>query len=60
MKVDLNPENYDPEKWKAIERLRQFQLSEEAGIMRIETLEVDKEGRILFDRENPLYREWFD
>ena len=59
MKVDLNPANYDPEKWAAIERLKHLQLVE--GLtMNVETLEVDAEGLILLDPDNPLHREWFE
>jgi len=59
MKVNLNPANYDPEKWAAIERLKHLQLVE--GLtMKVETLEVDSEGRILLDPDDPLHREWFE
>lgn len=59
MKVNLNPANYDPEKWAAIERLKHLQLVE--GLtMNIETLEVDPEGWILLDPDDPLHREWFE
>lgn len=59
MKVDLNPENYAPERWAAIERLKYLQLVE--GLtMNVETLEVDSEGRILLDPDNPLHKEWFE
>jgi hypothetical protein len=59
MRVDLNPANYDPEKWAAIERLKHLQLVE--GLtMNVETLDVDKEGRILLDPDDPLHREWFE
>lgn len=59
MKVDLNPANYDPERWAVIERLKHLQLVE--GLtMNIETLEVDSEGRILLDPDDPLHREWFE
>lgn len=59
MKVDLNPANYDPEKWAAIERLKHLQLVE--GLtMNVETLEIDTEGRILLDPDNPSHREYFE
>lgn len=59
MKVNLNPANYDPEKWAAIERLKYLQLVE--GLtMKVETLEVDPEGRILLDPNDSLHREWFE
>lgn len=59
MKVDLNPANYDPERWAAIERLKHLQLVE--GLtMNIETLDVDQEGFILLDPDNPSHREWFE
>lgn len=59
MKVDLNPANYDPEKWAAIERLKYLQLVE--GLtMNIETIEVDPEGRILLDPDDKLHQKWFE
>lgn len=59
MKVDLNPENYGPERWAVIERLKYLQLVE--GLtMNVETLEVDSKGRILLDSNNPLHKEWFE
>ena len=59
MKVNLNPADYDPEKWAAIERLKYLQLVE--GLtMNVETLEVDPEGRILLDPDNTSHREWFE
>lgn len=59
MKVDLNPANYDSEKWAAIERLKYLQLVE--GLtMKVETLEVDPESRILLDPDDPSHREWFE
>lgn len=59
MKVDLNPANYDPEKWAAIERLRHLQLVEGLA-MKTEVLEIDTEGKILLDFDNPLHRDWFE
>lgn len=59
MKVNLNPANYDPEKWAAIERLKHLQLVE--GLtMNVETLDVDAEGKILLDVDNKLHRTWFE
>jgi len=59
MKVDLNPANYDPEKWAAIERLKHLQLVE--GLtMNVETLEVDSNGRILLDPDNLLHKDWIE
>jgi len=59
MKVDLNPANYDPERWAAIERLKHLQLVE--GLtMNVETLDVDREGFVLLDPDNPSHREWFE
>lgn len=59
MDVDLNPENYEPEKWAAIQRLKHLQLVE--GLtMEVETLEVDQEGRILLDPDNPLHKDWME
>jgi len=59
MKVDLNPANYDSERWAVIERLKHLQLVE--GLtMNVETLEVDSEGRILLDPDDPSHREWFE
>ncbi|ASI34042.1 hypothetical protein A0126_19035 (plasmid) [Exiguobacterium sp. N4-1P] len=59
MKVNLNPANYDPEKWAAIERLKYLQLVE--GLtMNVETLKVDPEGRILLDPDDSLHKEWFE
>ena len=59
MKVDLNPANYDSEKWAAIERLKHLQLVE--GLtMNVETLEADREGRILLDFDDKLHRRWFE
>lgn len=59
MKVDLNPANYDSERWAVIERLKHLQLVE--GLtMNVETLEVDPEGRILLDPDDPSHREWFE
>ncbi|MDT0174432.1 hypothetical protein [Exiguobacterium sp. BRG2] len=59
MKVDLNPANYDPERWAAIERLKHLQLVE--GLtMNVETLNVDREGFVLLDPDNPSHREWFE
>lgn len=59
MKVDLNPANYDLERWAVIERLKHLQLVE--GLtMNVETLEVDSEGQILLDPDDPLHREWFE
>lgn len=59
MKVDLNPANYSPERWAVIERLKHLQLVE--GLtMNVETLEVDQEGFILLDPDNPLHHEWFE
>lgn len=59
MKVDLNPANYDPEKWAAIERLKYLQLVE--GLkMNVETLDVDSKGRILLDPDNPLHKDWME
>lgn len=59
MKVDLNPANYDPEKWVAIERLKHLQLVE--GLtMNVETLEVDSECRIFLDSDNPLHKDWVE
>lgn len=59
MKVNLNPANYDPEKWAAIERLKYLQLVE--GLtMNVETLEVDSEGRILLNPDDPSHRDWFE
>lgn len=59
MKVDLNPANYDPKKWAAIERLKHLQLVE--GLtMNLETLKVDPKGTILIDYENLSHRDWFE
>ena len=59
MKVDLNPANYDLERWAVIERLKHLQLVE--GLtMNVETLEVDSEGRILLDPDDTLHLEWFE
>lgn len=59
MKVDLNPNNYAPEKWAAIERLKHLQLVE--GLkMNVENLEVDQEGSILLDPDDILHREWHE
>ena len=59
MKVDLNPANYDPKKWAAIEKLRDLQIIE--GLtMNVETLKVDREGKILIDFDNPSHRDWFE
>ncbi|WP_235491552.1 hypothetical protein, partial [Frigoribacterium sp. Leaf186] len=59
MKVDLNPANYDPERWAVIERLKYLQLVE--GLtMNVETLSVDQEGFVLLDPDNPSHREWFE
>lgn len=59
MKVDLNPANYDPEKWAAIERLKYLQLVE--GLtMNVETLEVDPQGWILLNPDDPSHRDWFE
>lgn len=59
MKVDLNPANYDPERWAVIERLKHLQLAE--GLtMNVETLDVDQEGFILIDPNNRLHRDWFE
>ncbi len=59
MKVNLNPANYDPEKWAAIERLKHLQLVE--GLtMKVENLEVDQEGRILLDPDNHLHQDWIE
>lgn len=56
MKVDLNPTNYTLEKWAAIERLKHLQLVE--GLtMNVETLEVDREGKLLLDADNLLHQE---
>ena len=56
MKVDLNPANYDPEKWAAIEKLKYLQLVE--GLtMKVETLDVDSKGRILLDSKNQLHKD---
>lgn len=59
MKVDLNPANYDPEKWAAIERLRYLQLVEGLA-MKTEVLEIDTEGKILLDFDTSLHRDWFE
>lgn len=59
MKVDLNPANYDPEKWAAIEKLRYLQVIEGLA-MNVETLVVNHEGKILLDRDDALHREWFE
>lgn len=59
MRVDLNPANYDPEKWAAIERLKHLQLVE--GLrMNVETLEVDSKGRILLNPNDLSHKEWFE
>lgn len=59
MKVDLNPANYDPKKWAAIERLEHLQLVE--GLtMNVEVLQVDSGGRILLDSENQSHRDWLE
>lgn len=59
MKADLNPANYDQKKWAAIERLKYLQLVE--GLkMNVETLEVDPEGRILLNPDDPSHRDWFE
>lgn len=59
MKVDLNPANYDPEKWAAIERLRHLQVVE-GFVMKTETLEFDHQGRILLDSNNLSHRKWLE
>lgn len=57
MKADLNPASYDPKKWAAIEKLKYLQLID--GLkMKVEMLEVDSEGRILLDPDNPLHQDW--
>lgn len=59
MKVDLNPSNYNSEKWAAIERLKHLQLVE--GLtMNVETIEADREGRILLDPDDQLHLWWFE
>lgn len=59
MGVDLNPLNYDPERWAVIERLKHLQLVEGLN-MNVEKLEVDPEGKILLDTDDPLHREWYE
>lgn len=59
MKMDLNPANYDPKKWAAIEKLRYLQVVE-GLVMEVETLEVDREGKILLDPNDLLHKEWFE
>lgn len=59
MKVDLNRANYDPERWAVIERLKHFQLVE--GLtMNLESLEVDSEGRILLNPDDPIHKDWIE
>lgn len=59
MKVDLNPTNYDPKKWAAIEKLRYLQVVE-GLVMEVETLEVDRGGKILLDPNDLLHKKWFE
>lgn len=59
MKVDLNPANYDPKKWAAIEKLKHLQINEGLA-MNVEILEVDREGKILLNFDDISHREWFE
>ena len=59
MKMDLNPANYDPEKWVAIEKLKYLQVVE--GLeMKVETLRIDRKGNIIIDCDIPSHRDWFE
>lgn len=58
MKVDLNPANYDPKKWAAIERLKYLQMVE-GLVMKVEILEVDHSGVTLIDADNSSHKDWF-
>lgn len=58
MKVDLNPANYDPEKWAAIERLKYLQVVEGLA-MKVETFEVDDSGMTLLNVDDLSHRDWF-
>lgn len=55
--MDLS--KYEPKKRAAIERLRDFQLSDQHEKVELVDFEVDQDGKIVLDPNDPLAREWY-